>query len=688
MNVNDLLDIIGEANEKHVLDAVNTRISAQSKANHISVRRSLLIAAAIAALLLLAGCVAVFFGLRQRTVGEISYIKYADEQGEPIEPTEIVQNVISLYGLQGSSSYKAAQEWYTFLESHDPIDPVFSDVHSDIPENYYISYECSTQDMVDKVDEIADRYGLKTLGTFAIAQNWDTDLFFDAVGIDGLCHGDAKAIFKYGSGYFYPEGAFNMSVDIALTGEDAQWTEWVFSSVLYTRKDVFDPKFTTIDPDKYEEWTYMTADGTEILIAMSQNGAFLFAEQEDAYITVTMTTDIPAPDLQPSEDHISKEALQQLADIYNFTIRPQPVEDMDSVRAALEESYATWEAERMASVNSPSYGTFAESLISRYDRVRSDLYYTFMDINTDGIDDLVIGNADGKINQVLTITKGVVAEIDANLSGYLYEENILMQPDYWDHTKTFRFYQLNDSEVEFLFYLDYDQRTNTWCQSFEDFDRDLASPISEQEAQQILDAYTPVKLKMQPLMEFVVDGNSTTLRQTIEANMLHVSEKETMQIYADYINEYNATGYDRSCKYYCLRDVNNDGITDLIFSDTTDEFHHIVTVYNGELRLIVSSDHLFLCENGILLSSFKQFNSDGTQTTTHNWYRLDCTMPNGGRVMIGSIKYNPQGPAWYLDKDANGYYEQVISQNEYDDILNKYPRFKLNMRPISEFPVQ
>ena len=689
MNSNDLFDVIGEASERHVLDALNTRGGAQLKMKRLSLNRVLLIAAAIALLLVLAGCVAVFLGLQSRVIGEVSYTKYADDQGEPIAPTEIVQNVISLYGYQGSSSYKAAQEWYSFLENYDPGDEAFSNENTlNIPDNYYFTYQCVTWDMVDMVDEIARKYNLKTMGTLAVAQNWDTELFFEAIGIDGLCRSGAQANVKYGSGYFYPEGAFRMSADIALIGEEALWTDWVYTSVLYTRKDLFDPKFTTINPSEYEEWTYSTPDGTEVLIAMGPNDALLFAEQEDAYITVTMATNIPALDLRPEEDHTTKEALQQLADVYDFTIRPKPVEDMESVRAALEESNAAWEAERMAAASIPGHGSFSEYLINEYDRIRSDLYYCFLDINHDGAQDLILGSKDGKILQALTITDEVVSEMDYNLCGYLYEDDVLMQPDYWDHTKTFRFYQLNGSSVEFLFYLDYDQRTDRWCRNSTDWDRELASPITEQDAQKIINGYSRINMKMVPLMEFIVDTDGTTLRQAIEAGALHVSEVEMLRIYADYIKEYNATGYDRSCKYYCLKDVNNDAITDLIFSDNTDEFHHIVTVYNGELRLIVSQDHLFLCEDGILLSNFRQFNGDGTQTTTYNWYKLDCTMPNGGRVLISSVKYNPQEPAWYFDEDANGYYEKIISQSEYDAVIDSYPRIELDMKPIAEFPGQ
>ena len=47
MNSNDLLDIVGEAKEEHVLDAVNTRNGVQPQKKRLSLNRAFLIAAVI-----------------------------------------------------------------------------------------------------------------------------------------------------------------------------------------------------------------------------------------------------------------------------------------------------------------------------------------------------------------------------------------------------------------------------------------------------------------------------------------------------------------------------------------------------------------------------------------------------------------------------------------------------------------
>ena len=63
MNSNDLLDIIGDARDSHVLDAVKARNGAHPEQKQLIIKRVVLIAAVVAlALLLCAGCAMESFG--------------------------------------------------------------------------------------------------------------------------------------------------------------------------------------------------------------------------------------------------------------------------------------------------------------------------------------------------------------------------------------------------------------------------------------------------------------------------------------------------------------------------------------------------------------------------------------------------------------------------------------------------
>ncbi len=71
-----------------------------------------------------------------------------------------------------------------------------------IPNPYYIPYGCYSWDMVDKLDEIVQKYDLKLLSPDVGCQYYESSVLFSSLGIDGVFHGDVE----YLSGYFYPEG--------------------------------------------------------------------------------------------------------------------------------------------------------------------------------------------------------------------------------------------------------------------------------------------------------------------------------------------------------------------------------------------------------------------------------------------------------------------------------------------------
>lgn len=70
-----------------------------------------------------------------------------------------------------------------------------------IPNPYYIPYGCYSWDMVDKLDEIVQKYDLKLLSPDVGCQSYESSVLFSSLGIDGVFHGNVE----YLSGYFYPE---------------------------------------------------------------------------------------------------------------------------------------------------------------------------------------------------------------------------------------------------------------------------------------------------------------------------------------------------------------------------------------------------------------------------------------------------------------------------------------------------
>ena len=154
-----------------------------------SLRRPLLIAAAIATALLLVGCGIVYaLRLQDMSIGKATYTQRFDDKGKAIEPVEKSLDIITPYGRSGDAIQQALKEWYEFQESYDP-DYLLATNEPDIPgipNQYEYTYSCYTQEMVDKVNEIAAKYDLKLLEEWIPFQRYQSDIFLEETGIQSL----------------------------------------------------------------------------------------------------------------------------------------------------------------------------------------------------------------------------------------------------------------------------------------------------------------------------------------------------------------------------------------------------------------------------------------------------------------------------------------------------------------------
>ena len=158
-----------------------------------SLRRPLLIAAAIATALLLVGCGIVYaLRLQDMSIGKATYTQRFDDKGKAIEPVEKSLDIITPYGRSGDAIQQALKEWYEFQESYDP-DYLLATNEPDIPgipNQYEYTYSCYTQEMVDKVNEIAAKYDLKLLEEWIPFQRYQSDIFLEETGIQSLLRTD------------------------------------------------------------------------------------------------------------------------------------------------------------------------------------------------------------------------------------------------------------------------------------------------------------------------------------------------------------------------------------------------------------------------------------------------------------------------------------------------------------------
>ena len=183
MKAMDLLVGFGSVKDSYVISAEEFRQGKQkAQVKCLSTRKMWLIAAVIALMLLLVGCAVVYvLHLQDMKIGEevITQEAWTGPSGEYMPSTEWVNTQLSLQGYNGSPEQQALREWLDFKEQYDPDGTLMKENNmneSGVPEQYYITYDCYTFEMMDKLNEILDKYHLNALGTWIYFDRWETPL--------------------------------------------------------------------------------------------------------------------------------------------------------------------------------------------------------------------------------------------------------------------------------------------------------------------------------------------------------------------------------------------------------------------------------------------------------------------------------------------------------------------------------
>ena len=634
-----------------------------------SLRRPLLVAAAIAAALLLVGCGIVYaLRLQDMSIGKASYTQRFDDKGKAIDPVEKSLDIITPYGRSGDAIQQALKEWYEFQESYDP-DYLLATNEPDIPgipNQYEYTYSCYTQEMVDKVDEIAAKYNLKLLEGWIPFQRYQSDIFLEETGIRSLLRQDSDAQITGMAGMLYLP--YNFSMGFELVTENAGK---LMTSYGYARKDYFPRAFPGgMDIDAYEQWDHTTPGGTKLLLALNSKGrGEIIAEQENAMIMISIdgNRSLSHSRYPDASEVMTKAELESIADQFDYSVQPKEVN-----KAVVEEKLAVAEAAYQA-----EHAYVPETYTDFSDYLKKNVYipdesrqYSFYDLNRDGVDELLLGQ-DGAFLDWLEMENGEVMFRGYGES-YLCEGNVLelyqAQDTYWDieqHT----YYKSASGEIR-----DRDKivsvkrEGNQWYRSHDIYERDKTK-ISQDEAAAIMAKYPRIQLDWKPLMDYPLDESGLTLGSYLKAKDVQPSDDELLRIYKDCLS-----GQDSFYTHYRIMDINGDGVKDLLRSGDGDRYWDIVTYRYGNLQLLPIMD-FYLCENNVM-EQIELFNKEeGVEIEGTSFSRC-----NGfNREELDFVAYNKATASWQSD-----YIGTPMSEADAKAILAKYSRVDQGMQPISQ----
>lgn len=632
-----------------------------------SLRRPLLVAAAIAAALLLVGCGIVYaLRLQDMSIGKGTYTQRFDDKGKAIDPVEKSLDIITPYGRSGDAIQQALKEWYEFQESYDQDHALMTNEPDipNIPNQYEYTYSCYTQEMVDKVNEIAAKYDLKLLEEWIPFQRYQSDIFLEETGIQSLLLPDSGAQTTGMAGMLYPP--YNFSMEFNLVTENAGT---LMTSYGYARKDYFPRAFPGgMDIDAYEQWDHTTPDGTKVLLALSGKGqGEIIAEQENAMIMISIdgnraTSHTNYPD---ASEVMTKAELESIADQFDYSIQPKEVD-----RAVVEEKLAAAEADYQAehAYVPETYADFSDYLKKMVYIPDESRQYAFSDLTGDGVDELLLGR-DGAFFYWLSMENGEVVE---NVYGdtYLCKGNILEQyvaPDMYGDIERHTY-----SKPENGGYGDkivaVERVGNQWYRSHDIYERDKTE-ISQDEAAAIMAKYPRIQLDWKPLVDYPLDESGLTLGSYLKAKDVRLSDDELLQIYKDY-----ASRQDSIYTHYRIMDINGDGVKDLLRSGDGDHYWDVVTYRYGNLQLLPTMD-FYLCENNVM-EQIELFNKEeGVEIEGTSFFRC-----NGfEQETLDFVAYNKATASWQSD-----YLGTPMSEADAKAILAKYSRVDQGMQPISQ----
>ena len=682
MNANEILDMIGDAKGTYLWETQKYR-DGSAGAKPLPRRRLWLVAAVIGLMLLLVGCtVAYVLRLQDLKVAEYrpTTPTVYDENGDVISlPTLAPRTQITLQG----ANQEALAEWNSFCQDYDPDGAILTTNERNelgIPNPYYIPYGCYSWDMVNKLDEIVQKYDLKLLSPDVGCQYYESSVLFSSLGIDGVFHGDVE----YLSGYFYPEGTFK--IELLFQPDTDQWPYKDNSaSYYYSVKEYFDPVYYEIaDFEDCTQWNYTRKDGRTVLLVMNDEWARIIADLQDALVTVSFAS---SKWDGGTKVQMTQSALEQISEQFDFSIQPHPA-DMTKVDALMEAARAAYEAERAAAAENlytQGYEQYIQQKLEKAaahsTRMRDGLFYALCDLNGDGVMELLSGGKaslweilsmrDGKSYQYADCEK--ISSLAA-LQFTVCENHVLELERIRDNSAEIWYYFR--AEAEGLTYLEgLEKNEDTWyslpVSPTEGPDAEVRTEITEQQAQTIIASYVP--LETQPQW------------QQMKRYGEPVKPIPWTDPYAIYIAEALEWLEDAGKLTYTLMDLNGDGVQELIARDTwttqagsTEPVYvlSVHTIVDGEL-VIVQEPHGMtdVCEGGILMYS----EEDGTR---YEFYRMNGTELE----LIEEIYKDRLQEYWWRVVGGENPQSSNCSEETARSYIAQYHPIELNMKPFSEYP--
>lgn len=314
--------------------------------------------------------------------------------------------------------------------------------------------------------------------------------------------------------------------------------------------------------------------------------------------------------------------------------------------------------------------------------------YALMDLNEDGIDELLI--TDGKLIYDLYILMedggaGHVVSAGERARYYLCEDNVIGYRGSGGAANTvMEFFRVLPSG-DFQYELKLEFEEGTWY-TYKDYGKETpggVDVVSEEQAQDLINGYAPAEIVFQAFLrpetaqkqentDVLSGGYASVLQKYVRAH----EEKWTAEKCTQNDISYMVSSKNIFWQYgYALMDLNGDGSNELIITDGEEVYDVYMLMESGEANHIIQAteNHAYsICENNII--GYHAFG--GNPDSCWEFSRL---LPGGDSEIV-----------MYLQKDADGWFKMegstdkmvTISHDEADEIISTYWHIKIPFQTI------
>ena len=684
MNPMDIMKGLNGIKDGFVMDAQDFR-QGKRKVRHIPHKKLGLIAAIIALALLLVGCTVVY-------VLRLQDMAFGQDTQEVLGSGVQDRTLLSLQGVKGTPGYQATKEWHEWLKTYDPDDRIYHSQEAfseDFGDDYY-AYNLYTREMKDKLDEICDKYQLNLLGKMYVDP--DEAAACKALGIQGILRSDARAQTNFGSVRYYADGSFTVGGKMTLETQVWPYEEIVTFSCC--RKDSFSDLYGSVGPEgTYEEWTYTTTQGVDVLLVLEQRNAmnqqiFLMADRGEYVFTFHALE---------YDRAWTREALEAYAEAFDFTIQPQRVHQEALAQTQQRREEADEEIAQDFDKKAHFYSDlgYDARIKSRMEFIThpSQLGFCLMDLNGDGAEELIVGEngyiiaiytkRDDGTQYIMSPTiayPSVVYESYSYVSGmgfglggsatymYLCADNVIANVFVCtDGSVAYHFvkgengnFVWDKSIVHYTENSEY-YRGNAWV-LYPESPAYGSVPSTEAEFNEILSSHPRLPITLTPITQYpLADSAPSGIGMPDE---VYSSYGAIFQNWEAPVDGWN----------YSLLDLDGDGQDELFL--TKGDWKGVLTVKNGRVKILECGQDIRICKGNYILHTCSYL--DGNSATSV--YKVQ----NGNAVLVDYVRYdNSRENPWLYAPDAQDESLKPITQQQYEGILSKYVAMTPEMHPVS-----